>query len=257
MRPFFLPSQVWRTRSTRCSASAGFGTADGARPQVREWRSAFSSNRRTGHRRHCGRRRDRRVQVGELGPGAVDPDLAPATDIVRRARGDACGYSSIIRSIRCATGLSSFAVTSQPSRAASSGIAPPPANRSTTFGGYASVGGEHFLSRLADRRLRAAPAAERVEELRQLRRVAVDVLPLAPARHRQRLGPRREGAWPTTGAADAGWPIRPPTFSLCAGPADGTSIGMASSMRRLPVRAGLSTAVTRVPRCWPRGRGTR
>ena len=44
------------------------------------------------------------------------------------------GYSRVHLRMNQATGLMSMAVTSQPSRIASRGIAPPPANGSSTLG---------------------------------------------------------------------------------------------------------------------------
>ena len=45
-----------------------------------------------------------------------------------------CGYSRVHLRMNQATGLMSMAVASHPSRIASSGIAPPPANGSSTLG---------------------------------------------------------------------------------------------------------------------------
>ena len=90
----------------------------------------------------------RPVVVGreDLGELRLDPVRGPSPPISRsppravfspRSSGwpKRCGYSRTHFSIRWATGLRSTAVVSQPSRSASSGMAPPPAKQSRTLGG--------------------------------------------------------------------------------------------------------------------------
>ena len=142
------------------------GTADSACPQVSQWCSAIGRTAEQVIVDTADSVGDRWVDVGEIVPGTVDPDLAPATHVVGEPRvGLGVLEHHPLDQVRDGVEFIRRYLASE-----SGGLkrdCPAARKQVDHFGWLAPVRGEHLLSRLANRRLRAAPAAERVEELRK------------------------------------------------------------------------------------------
>ena len=140
-----------------------------------------------------------------------------------------CGYTRVQSWIRWATGFRSSAYASQPSRSASNGIAPPPANISSTRGRGARPASMSSAVMVAWAGASPAPTRSAVSRTawasRMWRRASailsgapgylqrsatkLEAVPcpsacqrsLAPAHRRRLRGPPPAAAWPTRGAA--------------------------------------------------------
>ena len=151
-----------------------------------------------------------RVEVADARPCALDPAATVLADVVRERGTEALRVleHALLDQVRDRVELD--AVASQPSRSASSGIAPPPANMVEHLRRDAAVGVEDALAGLGDDAVGGAPLAQGGEE-GGVARVVGRVVRSARASRRRRRGRRPAVGEPTTGEACAGgsaaWPI--------------------------------------------------